>query len=76
MKLNNNLKRKFQRFCLVLICLAVLIFQLDMPNSEALSMDNYQGKMIIEELRLKVPADAKKIWLNAEKKNMGSMVIF
>ena len=30
-------------------------------------MDNYQGEMIIEELRLKVPADAKEVWLNAEK---------
>ena len=30
-------------------------------------MDNYQGEMVIEELRLKVPADAKAVWLNAEK---------
>ena len=30
-------------------------------------MDNYQGEMVIEELRLKVPADAKAAWLNAEK---------
>ena len=30
-------------------------------------MDNYQGEMVIEELRLKVPADAKGAWLNAEK---------
>ena len=30
-------------------------------------MDNYQGEMIIEELRLKVPADLKAAWLNAEK---------
>ena len=45
----------------------VLIFQSDIPNFKALSMDNYQGEMIIEELRLKVPADAKATWLNAEK---------
>ena len=30
-------------------------------------MDNYQGEMIIEELRLKVSADVKEVWLNAEK---------
>ena len=30
-------------------------------------MDNYHGEMVIEELRLKVPADAKEAWLNAEK---------
>ena len=67
MKFNLNLKKQFQRFCLVLICLVVLIFQSDVPNLKALSMDNYQGEMVIEELRLKVPADIKAAWLNAEK---------
>ena len=62
-----NLKRNFQRFCLILICLVVLIFQSDIPNLKALSMDTYQGEMVIEELRLKVPANAKAAWLNAEK---------
>ena len=62
-----NPKGKFQRFCLILICLVVLIFQSDIPNLKALPMDNYQDKMIIEELRLKVPANAKAVWLNAEK---------
>ena len=66
MKLNLNLKRKIQQFCLILICLIVLIFQSDIPNLNALPMDNYQGEMVIEELRLKVPADAKAVWLNAE----------
>ena len=67
MKLNLDLKRKFQRFCLTLICLIVLIFQSDIPNLNALPMDNYQSVMVIEELRLKVPANAKAAWLNAEK---------
>jgi len=66
MKLNLNLKRKFQRFCLILICLVVLIFLSDISNLEALAMDNYQDEMIIEELRLKVPASVKAAWLNAE----------
>jgi len=30
-------------------------------------MDSFQSEMVIEELRLKVPADAKAAWLNAEK---------
>ena len=30
-------------------------------------MDNYHGEMVVEELRIKVPADAKEAWLNAEK---------
>ena len=57
----------FQRFCLILIFLVVLIFQADIPNLKALPMDNYQGEIIIEELRLKVPADSKLAWLNAER---------
>ena len=67
MKLNLNLKNFFHRFCLVLICSVFLIFQSDIPNLIALPMDNYQGEIVIEELRLKVPADAKAAWLNAEK---------
>ena len=67
MKLNLNLKKQFQKFCLGLICLIVLIFQFDIPNLKALTMDNFQSEMVIEELRLKVPADVKAAWLNAEK---------
>ena len=65
--LSLKFKKKFQRFCLLLICLVVLIFQSDIPNLKALPMDNYQSEMVIEELRLKVPAVAKAAWLNAEK---------
>ncbi len=67
MKLNLNLKKKIQRSFLVLICLVVLIFQSNIPNLKALTMENYQGEIVIEELRLKVPVDAKAAWLNAEK---------
>ena len=67
MKLIINLIRKFQRFCLIFTFLVVLIFQSDIPNLKTLPMDNYQGEMVIEELRLKVPADAKAAWLKAEK---------
>ena len=67
MKLNLDIKRKFQQFCLILICLIVLIFQSDIPNLKALPMNNYQGEMVIEELRLKVPSDKKAAWLNAEE---------
>ena len=63
---NLNLKKIFQRFCLLLICLIFLIFQSDIPNLKALTMDNYQSELVIEELRLKVPADVKAAWLNAE----------
>tara|TARA_Y100000991_G_scaffold175476_1_gene137463 strand:+ start:49 stop:495 length:447 start_codon:yes stop_codon:yes gene_type:complete len=67
MKFNLNLRRIFQKFCLILICLAALNFQSNFPNLQALPMDNYQGEMVVEELRLKVPAASKAAWLNAEK---------
>jgi len=69
MRFNLNLKKKIQRFCLLLIFLVVLIFQSDVPNLKALTMDNYRNEMVTEELRLKVPADAKAAWLNAEKES-------
>jgi uncharacterized protein (TIGR03792 family) len=68
MKFKFDLKRNFQRFCLILVCLVALIFQSDIPNLKAFPMDNnYRDEMVIEELRLKVPADKKAAWLNAEK---------
>ena len=66
MKLNFNLKEKSLRFSLLLICSVFLLFQYNIPNSKVLAMDNYQDGMIIEELRLKVPTEAKAAWLNAE----------
>ena len=67
MKFDFNLNRKFQRFCFLFISLFILIFQTDFSFSKALTMDNYQGEMVIEELRLKVPAASKAAWLTAEK---------
>ena len=67
MKFPLNLKKIFQKFWLVLICLVILTFQSDMPNLNAVTIDNNQAEMVIEELRLKVPTDGKAAWLNAEK---------
>ncbi len=68
MKLNFNLEKKIQSFFLVFIFFLVLIFQSDVHNLKALTMDSYQDEMVIEELRIKVPAEIKGAWLNAEKK--------
>ncbi|WP_032524868.1 TIGR03792 family protein [Prochlorococcus marinus] len=67
MKFNLNLRRIFQKFCLIFICLVALNFQSNFPNLQALPMDNYQDEMVTEELRLKVPSEVKAAWLNAEK---------
>ena len=62
-----NLKGKLKGFCFILVFLVVLILQSDIPNLKALPMNNHQDETVIEELRLRVPADAKVEWLNAEK---------
>ena len=67
MKLYFNFKGEFKRFCFILVCFLVLIFHSFISNLEALPMDNYQGEMVTEELRVKVPADSIAAWLNAEK---------
>ena len=68
MKFIFDFQEKFKQFCFILITLCIFIFQTESSNLKALPMDNYQSEMVIEELRLKVPADAKAVWLNAEKK--------
>ena len=67
MKFNFKLGRYFKGFCFIFVVLAILIFQTDFSYTKALSMDSYQGEMVIEELRLKVPAPYKEVWLATEK---------
>ena len=43
------------------------LFQFNLQMVKANNMDNYQSEIVIEELRLKVPADVKATWLSAEK---------
>ena len=68
MKGTFDLKEKIKRVCFMLIFLVVLIFQTNFQIVQALSMENYQRGIVIEELRLKVPSEFKEVWLNAEKK--------
>ena len=62
-----NFLQIFKQFCLVFVSLLFFIYQSDFSNLKALPMNNYQGEMVVEELRLKVPADVKAAWLNAEE---------
>ena len=52
----------------VTLFLFIIIFQFNFQIVNSLTMDNYKNGPIIEELRLKVPSDLKKTWLEAEKK--------
>ena len=62
-----TIKNKIKTFTFLIVCLFVLLFKSNSAYLNALPMENYQNEIVIEELRLKVPADAKAAWLNAEK---------
>ena len=68
MKLNFGLKKTLKRFCFILFFFVILISQTDSPNLKAFTMDKYQSRIVIEELRLKVPSEFKEVWLKSEKK--------
>ena len=68
MKINSKIKNKIKSFSFILICLFLFFFQSNYQISNAISMNEYQDKLVVEELRLKVPADSKETWLKAEKK--------
>ena len=67
MKKNLKIKKKVQIFSILLICLFGLLFQSNSQILNALPMNNYQGEIITEELRLKIPSNFKEVWLKAEK---------
>ena len=47
--------------------LIIVLFQSTSQALESLPMKNYQKIFVTEELRLKVPADYKDVWIQAEK---------
>ena len=67
MKINSKTKKKIQSCTLLLICLFGLLFQSNSQILNALTMDQYQGEIVTEELRLEIPSKFKEVWLKAEK---------
>ena len=67
MKFNLKIKLEIKRISCFLICLFVLLSHSDSQILNAITMNNYQSGLVIEELRLEIPAKFKKIWLKAEK---------
>ena len=67
MKINFKVKEKIKTLSFLFICLFIFLFQINSPILNALSMDTYQTELVTEELRLKIPSEFKKIWLQAEK---------
>ena len=67
MKIPTILRKIFESFSLLVILLGIFVLPSYPKDVSALSMQNFDNKSITEELRLKVPADLKEAWLNAEK---------
>ena len=67
MKINLVIKEKIKNFSFLFIFLFIFLFQINSPILNALPMDNYQNEIVTEELRLKIPSEFKKVWLQAEK---------
>ena len=67
MKIYFKIKKKIKSFFFLFICLFVFLFQSNSAILNALPVENYQSGLVTEELRLKIPAEFKKIWLKAEK---------
>ena len=63
-----RIKNKIKTFTFLIVCLFGLLFQSNSELINALPMENYQNQIVIEELRLKVPAPYKQVWLETEKK--------
>ncbi len=67
MKINLIIKEIIKNLSFLFICLFIVLFQINSPILNALPMDSDQSGLVTEELRLKIPSEFKKIWLQAEK---------
>ena len=67
MKKTSYFTCKFKNFCFFLIFLFVFIIQTNFKIIKVFAMENNQNKVVTEELRLKVAANFKKEWFEAEK---------
>ena len=59
--------QKIKLFLSLFFFLSFLIFQTNTQITYALFMDNSETGVVTEELRLKIPMEFKKFWLDAEK---------
>ena len=67
MIINFKINKKIKSYAFSLICLFVFLSQSNSQILNALPMENHPNVIVIEELRLKVPAQYKEVWLKTEK---------
>ena len=58
---------KLNHYLPLVVCLLFIIFNINPEKLNALDINTLQNELVTEELRLKVPADMRDVWLNAEK---------
>ena len=58
---------KIYHYLSLVVCLLFIIFNINPEKLNALDMNTLHNELVTEELRLKVPADMRDVWLNAEK---------
>ena len=68
MKIDSIFKKRMKSFFFLFFSLFIFLYQINSHITEAIAMDKYKNSLVIEELRLKVPAKYKEVWLNSEKK--------
>ena len=67
MKINYDFKKRIKSFFFFFLSLLVFLYQINTHMVEAIVMDQYKKELVTEELRLKVPAQYKEVWLKTEK---------
>ena len=68
MKIIFGVKEKFFKFFFLFSFFLILFFQANLKIVNAQNMENFQDGTVVEELRLKVPAQFKEVWVKNEKK--------
>ena len=67
MRIKLIIKEKIKNLYFLFIFLFIFLFLINSPILNALPMDNDQSGLVTEELRLSIPSELKKVWLQAEK---------
>ena len=67
MRIKLIIKEKIKNLYFLFIFLFIFLFLINSPILNALPMDNDQSGLVTEELRLSIPSEFKKVWLQAEK---------
>ena len=67
MRIKLIIKKKIKNLYFLFIFLFIFLFLINSPILNALPMDNDQSGLVTEELRLSIPSELKKVWLQAEK---------